>query len=248
MIEKSLNQSLAFSGIAYSRDAYTQFQNLEKKFFPKLFLQNFFPKIFFQHFFSKFFFSKLKKFFFQNFKKIFFSKLQKNFFFQNFKKFFFSKLKNFFLQNFRNFFFSKLQKIFIFHKIFFSKFFSNFFPKIFFQLFFLNLFFKALLSMLSRLQRQNGLYVSVLWKIWYTGQYSIPITAYKIFSTSTVTTPLVIILPQVSKFEIPLPCMKYRSGIEIQSNIMILILILILNRIMIFTKTLRSDTKYSGYL
>ena len=42
--------------------------------------------------------------------------------------------------------------------------------------------------MLSRLQRQNGLYVSVLWKIWYTGQYSIPITAYKIFSTQTDTT------------------------------------------------------------
>ena len=39
------------------------------------------------------------------------------------------------------------------------------------------------------------------------------------------------------KFGGCLPCMKYRSGIEIQSNIMILILILILNRIFIFTKT-----------
>ena len=29
---------------------------------------------------------------------------------------------------------------------------------------------------------------------------------------------------------------------------MILILILILNRILIFTKTLRSDTKFGGYL
>ena len=65
-------------------------------------------------------------------------------------------------------------------KIFCSKFFvQNFFPKIFFQLFFKICFLRALLSMLSRLQRQNGLYVSVLWKIWYTGQYSIPITAYK---------------------------------------------------------------------
>ena len=41
-------------------------------------------------------------------------------------------------------------------------------------------------------------------------------------------------------------CMKYRSGIEIQSKIMILILIL--NRIVIFIKTLRSDTKFGGYL
>ena len=40
--------------------------------------------------------------------------------------------------------------------------------------------------------------------------------------------------------------MKCRFGIEIQSKIMILILIL--NRILIFTKTLRSDTKFGGYL
>ena len=39
-----------------------------------------------------------------------------------------------------------------------------------------------------------------------------------------------------------------RSGIEIQSNIMILILILIMNRILTFTKTLRSYTKFGGYL
>ena len=44
-------------------------------------------------------------------------------------------------------------------------------------------------------------------------------------------------------------CMKCRSGIDIQSNVMILILIpiLIRNRIFIFTKTLRSDT-FGGYL
>ena len=118
-MKKSLNQSLAFSGIAYSRDAYTQFQNFEKKFFPKLFLQNFFPKIFFQHFFSK-----LKKIFFQNFKKIFFSKLQKNFFFQNFKKFFFFKtLENFFFQKF----FPTFQKFFFnfFFKICFLRLYSR---------------------------------------------------------------------------------------------------------------------------
>ena len=40
--------------------------------------------------------------------------------------------------------------------------------------------------------------------------------------------------------------MKCRSGIEIQSKIMILILIL--NRNLIFAKTLRSDTKFGGYL
>ena len=43
-------------------------------------------------------------------------------------------------------------------------------------------------------------------------------------------------------------CMKSRSGIEIQSKLIILILILILNRILIFTKTLRSDIKFRGYL
>ena len=42
--------------------------------------------------------------------------------------------------------------------------------------------------------------------------------------------------------------MKCRSGIEIQSNTMILILTLILDRILIFTKTLRSDTKFLEYL
>ena len=44
--------------------------------------------------------------------------------------------------------------------------------------------------------------------------------------------------------------MKCRSAIGIQSNIMILILILILilNRILIFTKTLRSDTEFGGHL
>ena len=42
--------------------------------------------------------------------------------------------------------------------------------------------------------------------------------------------------------------MKCRSGIEIQSQIMILILILILTRILIFNKTLQSDTKFGDYL
>ena len=71
---------------------------------------------------------------------------------------------------FQNFFF----KI-IFPKLFFLKFFFfNYFPNIFFQLHFKICFLRALLSMLSRLQRQNGLYISVLWKIWYTAQYSRP--------------------------------------------------------------------------
>ena len=51
-----------------------------------------------------------------------------------------------------------------------------------------------------------------------------------------------------TKFGGCLLCMKCRSGIEIQSKILILIQILILNRISIFTKTLRSDTKLSGNL
>ena len=49
-----------------------------------------------------------------------------------------------------------------------------------------------------------------------------------------------------TKFGGCLLCMKCRSGIKIQSEIMILILIL--NRIVIFTKTLRSDTKFGEYL
>ena len=52
----------------------------------------------------------------------------------------------------------------------------------------------------------------------------------------------------INKFGGCLLCMKCRSGIEIQSNIMILILILILNRILIWKKTLRNDTKFYGYL
>ena len=87
-----------------------------------------------------------------------------NLFFQDlfcynfFPKFFF------FLILFTTFFFK------FFFKIFFTKFVSQnffiniFFPKYFFQKFFL----RALLSMPPRLQRLNGLYVSVLWKIWYT--------------------------------------------------------------------------------
>ena len=73
-----------------------------------------------------------------------------------------------------------------FSKIISSNFFPNFLhqnfcPKFFFQNFFLkfvfqkflfnlkkNFFLRASLSLPLRLQRQNGLYVSVLWKIWYT--------------------------------------------------------------------------------
>ena len=106
------------------------------------------------------------KTFFQNFFfKIFFPKCFFNIFSPNF-------FSTFFFQNFFQHFFPKI-----------------FFSKIFFQLFFKIWFLRALLSMLSRLQRQNGLYVSVLWEIWYmvqaniAGQYSIPITAYKIFTT-----------------------------------------------------------------
>ena len=107
------------------------------------------------------------------FSNIFLSKLFSNIFFQNF----FPKI--FFQNFFPKIFFPKF-----FFNIFFQNFFSKiFFPKIFFQLLFKICFLRALLSMLSRLQRQNGLYVSLLWKIWYTGQYSIPITAYKMFST-----------------------------------------------------------------
>ena len=51
-----------------------------------------------------------------------------------------------------------------------------------------------------------------------------------------------------TKFGGYLPCTNCRSGIEIQSNIMILILNLILNRILILTKTLRSDGRFDGYL
>ena len=40
--------------------------------------------------------------------------------------------------------------------------------------------------------------------------------------------------------------MKCRSGITIQNKIMILILIL--DRILILTETLRSDTEFGGYL
>ena len=42
--------------------------------------------------------------------------------------------------------------------------------------------------------------------------------------------------------------MKFRSGREIQSKIMILILILALNNILILTNTLRNDTKFGRYL
>ena len=42
--------------------------------------------------------------------------------------------------------------------------------------------------------------------------------------------------------------MKCTFGIKIYSKIMILILILILNSILIFKKTLLRDTKFSGHL
>ena len=77
--------------------------------------------------------------------EIYFSKI---FFVKNFFKHFFPKifLSNLIFQNF-------------FSKFFFSTFFSqNFLFQLFVKIFFL----KALLSMPPRLQRQNGLYVSVL--------------------------------------------------------------------------------------
>ena len=43
-------------------------------------------------------------------------------------------------------------------------------------------------------------------------------------------------------------CMKCRASIGIQSKIMIMIMILILNRVSILTKTLRNDTQFGGYL
>ena len=72
--------------------------------------------------------------------------------------------------------------LFIFPKFFFQNFFFNiFFPNFFFQIFslqcfFLNFFsdflksffFWGFHSMPPRLQRKNGLYVSVSWKIWFT--------------------------------------------------------------------------------
>ena len=68
--------------------------------------------------------------------------------------------RNFFCQNFFNIFFPKFFFMIFFPTFFFQNFFSNFF--------FPNFFLRPLLSMPSRLQRQNGLYVSLLWKIWYT--------------------------------------------------------------------------------
>ena len=60
----------------------------------------------------------------------------------------------------------------LFSKFFFQHFFLKFFCKIFspnlFPTVFKFFFLKALLSMPPRLQRQNGRYVSVLWKIWFT--------------------------------------------------------------------------------
>ena len=83
-------------------------------------------------------------------------------FFHNFPQFiFFNFLPKFFPEIFFQNFFSK----FFFPKFFFDIFFSNFFLTIFFPKFFL---LRALLSMPPRLQRQNGLYVSMLWKIWFT--------------------------------------------------------------------------------
>ena len=93
-------------------------------------------------------------------------------------KFFFQNLfsKNFFPTFFPNFSFEVFTldaspKIFFQHffpKFFFFIFFPNFFFQKFIRAFFQNFFLRALLSMPSRLQRRNGIYLSVLWKIWYT--------------------------------------------------------------------------------
>ena len=100
----------------------------------------YFSEIFFVKTFFKHF---IPKFFFQNFPKLIFF----NFFFKIFSP-------NFFSQNF-------------FFQIFFFQIFSpQFFFKNLFSNFFQHFFLRALLSMPPRLQRQNELYVSVLWKIW----------------------------------------------------------------------------------
>ena len=48
-------------------------------------------------------------------------------------------------------------------------------------------------------------------------KYIIPITAYEIFSTSTDTTPVLLILPQISKFEIKIRNLKSKFIIQNQN-------------------------------
>ena len=83
---------------------------------------------------------------------------------------YFSKI--FFIKTFFQIFFPTFFSQIFFLKLFFKIFFVKFCFQIFFHLLFKVCFLTALLSMLSRVQRQNELYVSVLWKIWYTGRYS----------------------------------------------------------------------------
>ena len=118
---------------------------------------------------SEIFLSKLLfKFFFSKFSNIYFSKC---FFEYLFFKIFFPKLflEIFFQIFFLKTFFSKFFLQIFFPKIFFSEIFLfNFFLTIFFPTLKKSFFLRALLSMLPRLQRQNGLHGSVLWKIWFT--------------------------------------------------------------------------------
>ena len=82
--------------------------------------------------------------------------------------------QNFFCQNFfpkiffPKFLFQIFCAKFFFQNYFLNIFFQNVCFKNFFQLFFKIFLLRASLSMAPRLQRQNGLYVFVLWKIWYT--------------------------------------------------------------------------------
>ena len=99
----------------------------------------------------------------------------------HFSKLFFIKT---FSQNFFPKFFSQTFFQNLFFKIFFNIFFQKFFSQNYFPTSFQNLFFEGFtLDNLPFTETKNRLYISVLWKIWYTCQYSIPITAYNIFST-----------------------------------------------------------------
>ena len=70
---------------------------------------------------------------------------------------------------FSHLFFKIFSPNFFFQTFFFQNFvFQIFSSQFFFQLFCKIFFLRALLSIPPRLQRQNKLYVSVLWKIWFT--------------------------------------------------------------------------------
>ena len=74
---------------------------------------------------------------------------------------------------------------------YFSKFFSNFFSKFVFW----GLYSRCSLVYRDKTDSMYLCYEKYDLQANIAGQYSIPITAYKIFSTQTDTTPLVIILP-----------------------------------------------------